>query len=129
MATLDELGDGRSVISIMLSSRVKRGIWVLPAETQIPRAAQDDNFHTGSATFRSTEAKPDFASVIRTSRQSLQESFGQYPYFFADGQTHLISKDVVALRRDLLQQAAINSDQNPQRGLTVFVHQRDQFLA
>ena len=53
--------------------------------------------------------------------------FAMTASFSAELEPDALGEDVVVARDDLLQQAAIDFNQRPQRGLAVFVDQRQQF--
>src|SRR5690242_19450405 len=59
-------------------------------------------------------------------RDPLQNAFSQNPQFLPRAKRDLLGEHVILLRGNLLEQAAINVNQNPERRLTVFGYIRDQ---
>src|SRR5207249_10174010 len=64
-----------------------------------------------------------------SSGQAFQKPLRQNGELFADGEADLTVEHVIPLRRNFLQQLAINAHQNPERWLAVFVDQRNEFVA
>jgi hypothetical protein len=66
--------------------------------------------------------------VLKASGDSLQESFAENHQLFADGEADAAREHIVIEPHDFFEQAAIDGDQHPQRGLAVFGNERDQLF-
>src|SRR5580692_5001993 len=61
--------------------------------------------------------------------QAFEEAFPQNAQLFPRAQRDLRGEDIVLFHRNLLEQAAVDVDQNPECGLAVFSDICDQFVA
>src|SRR3954469_2495054 len=56
------------------------------------------------------------------------ESLAQDLQLLGEREADAFAEDVVLLERDLVEQAAVDGDERPQRGLAIFVDERDELV-
>src|ERR1700733_10384752 len=63
------------------------------------------------------------------SQQALEDSFAHDPELFTNAKLRALREDVILLRNNFFEQAAIDRNQHPERGLTIFIHERHQLFS